>query len=173
MTNKRKPNRNPKRSLPREFRQPPNDAEAMDIAMKIYSFADIIADGQAEKAVNEIRKWVGKGAVATLRSHYLAAIAPVLTMGLIRKNFPVDMEPDDLWIMERLPDAEENVHTEALCQVLVRHLNDDQATAQDLLSAHIDTHGDEGLFRFGVEAIKALAGIIRSANELEAGGDAA
>lgn len=169
MTKKRKPNRKPKGSLPRELRQPPNDAEAMDIARKIYSFADIIAHGQAEKAVDEIRKWVGKGAVARLRSHYLAAIAPVLTMALIRKNFPVDMEPDDLWIMERLPDADENIHTEALCQVLVRHLNDDTATAQDLLTAHIDTHGDDGLFWFGVEAIKALAGIIRSVTELESG----
>lgn len=169
MTNKRKPNRKPKRTLPREFRRPPNDAEAMKIAEQIYGFASLIADGKPAEAVDAIRSWVGRGAIARLRGDYLASIAPVLTTGLILKNLPVDMEPDDLWIMERLPDAEENVHTEALCQVLVRHLNDDHVTARDLLAAHIETHGNEGLFWYGVEAIKALAGIIRSSRGLESG----
>jgi hypothetical protein len=166
MTKKRKPNR---KRLPREFRRPPNDAESMDIAETIYGFAALIADGKPSEAVDAIRAWVGKGAVARLRGDYLASIAPVLTMGLMRKHFPTDMEPDDFWIMDRLPGAEENVHTEALCQVLVRHLNDDHETAQDLLHAHINTHGNEGLFWFGVEAIKALAGVIRSVRDLESG----
>jgi hypothetical protein len=159
--------RKPKKRLPRALRRPPTDDESMDIAAKIYSFAELAADGDAEKAVKAIQKWVGLGPTARLRGHYMAAISPVLIMGLMRKHFPVDMEPDDLWVMERLDGADTDVHTVALCQVIVRHLNDDHVTATDLLQAHIDTHGDEGLFWFGVEAIKTLAGVIRSVHEQE------
>lgn len=166
MSKKRKPNR---RRLPREFRRPPNADESVDIAATIYGFAELVADGKPEDAVDAIRSWAGRGAVARLHTHYIAAVTPALIMGLIRKHFPVDMAPDDFWIMQRLPGAEPNVHTDALCQVVVRHLNDDVETAQALLDAHIAAQGEEGLFWFSVEAIKVLAGIIVSAREAEAG----
>lgn len=174
MTKKRKPR---KRRIAREFRRPPNRDESMDIAMKIYGFAELLANGQPREAVDAIADWVGDGPVGALRTHYIAGVAPVMAMGLMRKNFPVDMAPEDLWIMEHADEPVEDpgmdVHREAVCQALVRYLNDDHETAQDITTAHLNAHGDEGLFWFSVEAVKLLAGIIRSVNELESGGDAA
>lgn len=150
----------------RELRRPPNREESLDIAVKVYQVAEMVADGKTTKAVDSLWAWVPPGPVGSLHIWYLATCAPIIIMGLIRKHFPVDMEPDDLWIMEHTedydPDSEDAEHADAMCQVLVRYLNDDTATAQDLITAHHSTHGDEGLFLLGLQAVKCLAGVIKS-----------
>lgn len=156
-----------------EFDRPPTDDEAMDIAVKIYQFADLVADGKATEAVDSLCEWIPDGEVGHLHSWYLATLAPILAMGLIRKHFPVDMEPDDLWVLEHLDpdavrdeiDADNKVHSDAMAQILVRHLNDDEATARDLTRAHVKTHGPEGLFRLGIEGILLVASVIKGARE--------
>lgn len=164
MSRKRKPNKN---RLPRSMRKPPTGDEAMDIAMQVYRFAEMAANGDTARAADAIAGWIGTGPVAPLRAHYIASTAPLVTMGLMRKNFPHHVTPDEFWVLERLPGADNDVHRNAVCQVLVRFLNDDHGTGLDLIGAHIKVHGDDGLLSFALEAIVLLAGVIRSIDDLE------
>lgn len=166
MGEKRKPNR---RRVPRELRRPPNGREAMDIAVKVYQFADLVADGKPSEAIDAIIEWIGDDVrVARLHSNYLAFTPLVIANGIMRKHFPVEMEPDDLWVLEHIEGVvptDTDVHKDAVAQAFVRHLNNDDQMARDITEAHLKVHGDEGLFWFGVEAVKLLAGIIKSARE--------
>ena len=159
MSRKRKSNRN---RLPRSMRRPPNGDEAMDIAMQVYRFAEMAARGEAGRCADALAGWIGEGAVGALRTHYVATTAPLVAMGLMRAHFPHEVTPDQFWIMERLPGAGADVHRDAVCQVLVRFLNDDIDTGLDMVGAHLKVHGDEGLCKFAIEAVILLAGIIRS-----------
>lgn len=132
---------------------------------------------QPEEAVDAIRAWLGPddSPVASLRCWYLATTAPLLGMALFRKHFPVDMEPDDFWTLGTVPgvtlgEKEDDSAAEVMAQVLVRYLNDDIDTAHDLITAHCNIEGVEGLFWVGCEAIKFMAGVMRYVNEQ---GDAA
>jgi hypothetical protein len=165
MSNKRKSN---KRRVPRPMRRPPNQDEAMDIALTIYRFAEMAANGETDRCAGALAGWIGEGPVAALRTHYVATTAPLVAMGLMRKNFPHELSPEAFWIMERRPGAVDDVTRDAVCQVLVRFLNDDHATGLDMIGAHLKVHGDEGLCKFAVEAVVLLAGIIRSIDEQSA-----
>lgn len=115
---RRKPNSGKPTS--RRAGRPPNKKESMDIAVRIYQFAELVADSQHAEAGDALTDWVGDDDSSQLRAHYLATAAPLLAMGLIRKHFPVDMEPDDLWVLEHAKSVSEDalqddIHARAMC----------------------------------------------------------
>jgi hypothetical protein len=175
VSKKRKPRKRVNRkSSP--FSRPPTPAESMEIAMEIFGFAELVANRQPREAVDAIRDWLGPDSpVAVLRCWYLATTAPLLGMALVRKHFPVDMEPDGIWTLGTAPgvtlgDRDDDRAAEVMAQVLVRYLNDDTETAYDLITAHCNTYGPEGLFWVGCEAIKFMAGVLIYAKKQRDGG---
>ncbi len=140
----------------------PTDDEAMGIAQRVYEWAERIASGDKDQALQDMATWFDEpDVVAELRIHYMAAVGPVLASALLQKHFPVYREADELWVMQKVPGAPAgDVHDECLTQVVVRYLNDDTDTARALTEAHLEVHGVEGLFSLGCESVELMAGLI-------------
>jgi hypothetical protein len=149
------------------FPDPPTPEEAMDTARRVFNFAERISAGDKKAALDDMGAWFASDSFAALRVWYLATIGPILAMGLVKKYFPVDMAPDDFWVLQQLPDvpADDDPHAYAMAQVLVRYMNDDEATAHDLLHAHANTYGIDGLFSLGCQSVKFMAGLLAYGRE--------
>ncbi len=147
----------------------PDADESMEIVARYFQIADA-GIRSANKAADLCQEYFGTDPkLQSARLWYFASIGPVLIAAAMRKLNKDVLQPDDFWIIERLPGAQSDADTDAACQTVIRVLNDDQDTMHDLITAHYEAAraigghgaGHDALFRMVTEHLRMLASLIK------------
>lgn len=141
------------------FPPPPDADEAMRIAEHIHTMAERLID-DPPTATRMFEEWIISQPrhIASLRLHYLAVTAPLIAAAIMRKGHAPTAE--GLFALYTTPEAAPNPARDAAARSLVRFLNDDVATAHDIIDAAFTAGGDAARLDVGIEALKLLAAVL-------------
>lgn len=151
--------------------QEPSFEEYEEDMGHIKTFIVLMAEGKRDEAAEKISDWIeeeesdadegGSRKVSVrglFRFHLLADASLLFARSLVKNR---NSDEDGFWAMETHDPKNIGFHRFAMLQALSRYLNYEEEVAKDILIAHRETHGLEGLLALGLEGI-SLAGTLLS-----------
>jgi hypothetical protein len=137
--------------------------ECVNVYMRLTELA---ARGEAKKTVDGLREYMTDDDETAHRNAWSLASAGAIIAAHALRRFYQDqgaLQGDDLFIIEKLPGADEHGDPNALAmsQAVIQHANAPQGEgtdyATDIIAAHVDVHGAGGMIQFLIELIKFSA----------------